>query len=715
MTLLVWLVIVGPLVIHPLITEHFRAHYRDRVGEPPGAGGGGGGGGNGTKVKVGELLKDNTTLEHKKLEEIHHRVLEELKQENKTKFERKEEEAAKHREEDGGEGEDAEPIEMSGGGEGGDPAAAEEGAEGEERKEDGAAESSLPEDLPEEAKVLIEEAAAQETVEDAAAHVMDSAIESGQVAQTQEGMERMWSLAEHVIRKWISQHPVGPGGTSVAVLEPEAHDHQLRFLGDVPESKNVALRLFSHIEKLPLVSTHAQVSPHVLLDKGHSGVTAFGDPVDLFVMHNLDVLRIMHSQGVSLEGLGVSVNPSSNATVETDPRVIWQNFADNFFRLRGTTSSLWVREAFRDVFHVNEVLDSENAQEVYDMILEQLSSREFSPSALLEEFNIEVLCSKNPATANLSIYSEAEEQLGKKLRPTFHPDNLFRLRNPGWKGDVQLLAELTGVDIASYAEFLEALKLRRREFKERGAVATDHETEFPHAEWRSDEEMESYFAAAMARRDISPKQEAHFKAHMLMEMAKMSTEDRLVMQLHTGIRENHDRNTFTMYKHGVSEELKRINDMPASIDFSSGLYDLLNEFGNHPNFTLVLFSSDESTYTRALGPLAGHYPAVKVGAPWWFLSSPRAMRKFLTEIVEIAGIQNLAGFNDDASMLLALPLRHLLWRRVVASWAAGLVVNGEVEYSEASDITFSLAYGLAKDTYNLGAAEGPTGPTSAAE
>ena len=497
--------------------------------------------------------------------------------------------------------------------------------------------------------------------------------------------------------------PLAEPSTALAIPQPKVHPNPaLRFFAsDNTDQRNIAVDLFQSVEGLPLVCPHANFAPELIGEEsGHdSGVKAFGDPVEIFIRNNHPALRLLQSQGLPLEKLGVLAG-GEEADVETDPRQIWQTFAENFHRLRGTPSNLWIREAFRGIFRMNEILNGRNAQRLYDRILTQLNSKEFTPLAVFQSLNVEVLCTTESATSNLTVYRDIYNKTGSfKLRPTFLPDRLFNLRDPHWKEEVQLLGEMTGIAISSYNEFVDALQVRRGEFKELGAVSTDHETAMPVAKWRTIEEMESYFQAAMSRREITRKQEANFQAHMLMEMARMSTQDRLVMQLHTGIHKGHDKRP--LGESDLFSGIPRLQDMPAASDFSGGLQELLNEFGHHPNFTLVLFTPDESTYTRELGPLAGHYPAVRVGAPWWFLSSPRAMRKYLTEIVEVAGIHNLAGFNDDAGMLLSMPLKHALWRRVISNWAAGLVVQGEIAYQEALQVVYQLAYAQAKLTYNL--------------
>ena len=503
-------------------------------------------------------------------------------------------------------------------------------------------------------------------------------------------------------RTGVFEWPVAEPSKALAIPQPKVFPNPaLRFFSDNTDQRSIAVDLFQSIEGLPLVCPHANFAPELLGEEsGHdSGVKAFGDPVEIFIRNNHPALRLLQSQGLPLEKLGVLAG-GEEADVQTDPRQIWQTFAENFHRLRGTPSNLWIREAFRGIFRTSEILNERNAQRLYDRILAQLNSKEFTPLAVFQSLNVEVLCTTESATSNLTVYRDVYEKTGSfKLRPTFLPDRLFNLRDPQWKEEVQILSEMTGMAITSYNEFVEALQVRRREFKELGAVSTDHETAMPVAKWRTIEEMESYFQAAMSRREITRKQEANFQAHMLMEMARMSTQDHLVMQLHTGIHKGHDRRP--LGETDLFPSIPRLQDIPAASDFSGGLQGLLNEFGHHPNFTLVLFTPDESTYTRELGPLAGHYPAVRVGAPWWFLNSPRAMRKYLTEIVEVAGINNLAGFNDDAGMLLSMPLKHTLWRRVISNWAAGLVVQGEIVYQEALQIVYQLAYEQAKLTYNL--------------
>jgi glucuronate isomerase len=175
----------------------------------------------------------------------------------------------------------------------------------------------------------------------------------------------------------------------------------------------------------------------------------------------------------------------------------------------------------------------------------------------------------------------------------------------------------------------------------------------------------------------------------------MSAEDGLVMQLHPGSWRNHNRLIFEAF--GPD----RGCDIPVATEFTRNLRALLNKFGNHPNFRLVLFTLDESTYSRELAPLAGHYPAVRLGPPWWFHDSIQGMLRFRQRATETAGIYNTAGFNDDTRAFASIPARHDLARRVDSSFLAGLVARHIIEMEEAGEMIVDLACNLARDAYRL--------------
>jgi glucuronate isomerase len=397
---------------------------------------------------------------------------------------------------------------------------------------------------------------------------------------------------------------------------------------------------------------------------------------------------------VAMEDLGV---PARDGTpVETDHRRIWQRFAENFHLFRGTPTGLWLQDELVNVFGVEEKLTGESAQRVYDHIAEKLSSPEFTPRTLFERFNVEVLCTTDGATDTLERHKKLrDEGWGERVRPTFRPDALVNLDAEGWGESVKKLSEVSGVDVIGYRSFVEALEERRAFFKEMGTVATDHAALTPYAERLSDAEAEEIFARALCS-EVGGDDADRFTAHMLMELARMSVEDGLVMQLHVGSLRNHNEIVFGRF--GIDKGA----DIPVATEWTRNLGPLLNEYGSDPRFRLVVYTLDESTYSRELAPLAGHYPGLSLGAPWWFFDSPLGMRRYLDAVVETAGVRNLAGFNDDTRAFASIPARHDVWRRVVSDWLAGLVTTGVVDDEDAREMAWDLAYGQAKSTYRLG-------------
>ena len=188
---------------------------------------------------------------------------------------------------------------------------------------------------------------------------------------------------------------------------------------------------------------------------------------------------------------------------------------------------------------------------------------------------------------------------------------------------------------------------------------------------------------------------SRFTAHMLMEMARMSIEDGLVMQLHPGSLRNHNEVIFQKFG------LDKGADIPIQTEYTQNLRPLLNKYGNDSRLTLILFTLDETTYSRELAPLAGHYPALKLGPPWWFFDSLNGMARYFDRVMETAGIYNTAGFNDDTRAFCSIPARHDLWRRASADWLAGLVARHIIDMNDAKEMIQDLAVNLAKRAYKL--------------
>jgi glucuronate isomerase len=402
---------------------------------------------------------------------------------------------------------------------------------------------------------------------------------------------------------------------------------------------------------------------------------------------------MLYSQGIALESLGV---PRANGKIaDYDPREAWQLFAENYYLFRGTPTGMWLNDKFANVFGVTDKLTGENAQEIYDHIDAKLKLPKFTPRQLYEEFNIEVLASTDAATNTLDNHQKIQESgWGGRILPTFRPDALANLNNPCWRSSIQELEEVSGMAIVDYDSFITALESQRAFFKSMGATSTDHA-----ALTALTLELTHYEADAISQKalrgDVSEEEIVRFNAGILLDMARMSVEDGLVMQLHVGSFRNHYPAVFRRFG------LDKGADIPITIEFTKNLKPLLDCFGNDPHLTLILFNLDESTYSRELVPLAGHYPAIKLGPPWWFHDSLNGIRSYFELVMETAGVYNTVGFNDDTRAFSSIPARHDLWQRAACDWGAGLLVRHVVDESDAHQITEALSYSLAKNAYKL--------------
>ncbi|HEU0299390.1 MAG TPA: glucuronate isomerase, partial [Longimicrobium sp.] len=411
------------------------------------------------------------------------------------------------------------------------------------------------------------------------------------------------------------------------------------------------------------------------------------------------IFRMLYSRGVPMEAMGV---PSRDGTpVETDPRRIWQTFAEHRHLFRGTPTGAWLDHELYDLFGVRVRLDGRTAQRVYDQVAERLASPEFRPRALFERFDIEVLATTDAAADSLQHHRALRESgWGGRVIPAFRPDAVFRIAAPEWGRELAALAAAANAPIGDYAQLVAALEARRAFFRSMGATSTDHAVVEPWTERLPDAEAGRLFQRAL-RGEATAADQRRFEAHMLMEMARMSTRDGLVMQLHPGALRDHNERVF--HRFGLDKGA----DIPVPTEYTRNLRSLLNEYGNDPRLTLVLFTLDESAYARELAPLAGHYPAVRLGPPWWFHDSIQGMVRFREQTTETAGIYNTAGFNDDTRAFCSIPARHDLSRRVDASWLAGLVARHVVAMRDAREMARALAYDLARETYRLDVVDEP--------
>ncbi|HEV8398256.1 MAG TPA: glucuronate isomerase [Gemmatimonadales bacterium] len=461
-----------------------------------------------------------------------------------------------------------------------------------------------------------------------------------------------------------------------------------RFFDSDPAIRRVARALYEETRALPIVSPHGHVDPRILAENA-----PFPDPASLIVQPDHYILRLLYAHGVRLEDVGVRRRDAG--PVETDPRKVWQRFADHYYLFRGTPTAAWLDYELHEVFGIRERVSTDTAPRIYDDIREKLGSPEFRPRALFERFNIEVLATTDAASDMLD-YHRAIRESGWKGRviPTFRPDALFRIASSSWPKALDALGRVDGEPVRDYLGFVRALADRRAYFKSLGATATDHAVVEPFTAALPGEEAERLFHLA-CQGDVTAADERRFMAHLLMEMARLSLEDGLTMQIHAGSLRDHNRLVFERF--GPD----RGGDIPVATEFTRNLRPLLNAYGNDARLTLVLFTLDESTYSRELAPLAGHYPAVRLGPPWWFFDSMEGMRRFRERTTETAGVYKTAGFNDDTRAFCSIPARHDLARRVDANYLAGLVVRHVIDENDARPMARALAYDLAKQTYHL--------------
>ena len=460
--------------------------------------------------------------------------------------------------------------------------------------------------------------------------------------------------------------------------------HEDRLFPADPETRGVARRLYKSIHDLPIISPHGHTQAAWFADN-----EPFPNPAKLFVQPDHYVYRMLYSQGVSMDDLEIGVPEMK------DPRRVWHIFAEHYHLFRGTPTRMWLDYAFQESFGLTERLSAKTADHYFDTIAEKLSTPEFLPRALYERFRLEVLATTDSPLESLSDH-EAIRDSGWKARiiPTFRPDSVIDPEFAGFRANVARLGEITGEDTGSFQGYLEALRKTRARFKKLGGTATDHGHPTARTANLPPEEASALFRQVISKTADATQQEL-FRAQMLTEMAGMSVADGLVMQIHPGSSRNHNRQIFERYGRDTGA------DIPTATDYVHALRPLLDRYGNEPGFTLILFTLDESTYSRELAPLAGHYPSLLLGPPWWFHDSPEGMQRFRESVTETAGFYNTAGFNDDTRAFLSIPARHDVARRMDAAFLAKLVVEHRIDEDEAFDLALELTDKLVRTAYKL--------------
>jgi glucuronate isomerase len=461
-----------------------------------------------------------------------------------------------------------------------------------------------------------------------------------------------------------------------------------RFFDSDPAVRSIARELYDGVKNLPLVSPHGHVEPRLFSEN-----KPFPDPTELILIPDHYAYRMLYSQGVPIESLGI---PTADGTpVETDHRKIWQVFGEQYYLFSGTPTGVWLNHELSSVFGIDEKLTGESAMRIYDHIDERLKTPEFLPRALFERFRIEVLSTTDGAADTLEHHLAIRASGWKgNIVPCFRPDAVVNFATPGWKQNVEQLGRASGIEARSYPSYIQALENRRAFFKSMGAVSTDQGVESPLTHELSPSEAETLFLRALAGQTAKGDAES-FIAHMLMEMARMSIEDGLVMQIHPGSFRNHNRKIVERF--GPDKGC----DIPVQTEYTRNLHALLNRYGNDSRLSLIVFTLDETAYARELAPLAGHYPAMKLGPPWWFHDSIEGMTRFRRQTTETAGIYNTAGFNDDTRAFLSIPARHDLSRRMDSNFLAGLVARHVIDMEDARVMSRALAYDLVKKAYKF--------------
>ena len=452
-------------------------------------------------------------------------------------------------------------------------------------------------------------------------------------------------------------------------------------------ARSVAAKLYEVERDLPIISPHGHTDPQWFADN-----KPFPNPAALFIQPDHYIFRMLYSQGITLESLGV---PQVDGKQSADPREVWRIFAKNYYLFRGTPTRLWIDYAFQEQFGLKDRLSPGNADEYYDLIDKKLQTPEFLPRALFEQFNIEVLSTTDTATDSLEFHKKIKASGWKgRVLPTFRPDAVVDAEYLGFKENLEKLGEVSGEDVSSWKGYLNALRKRRAYFIENGATATDHghltamTADLPLSEATA--LYERIYTGKFSHADVEL-----FQAQMLTELAGMSVEDGLTMQLHPGSIRNHNRKVYEKFGRDKGA------DIPSPTEYVRSLKPLLDKYGNDPNFTFILFMLDESTISRELAPLAGHYPCLRLGPPWWFHDSPEGMMRFREQATETAGFYNTVGFNDDTRAFLSIPARHDVARRVDCAFLGRLVAEHRLDEDEAFEVAQDLTVNLVRKAYKL--------------
>ncbi|WP_298455420.1 glucuronate isomerase [uncultured Cellulomonas sp.] len=463
--------------------------------------------------------------------------------------------------------------------------------------------------------------------------------------------------------------------------------HPDRLLPTEPSTREVARRLYGAVRDLPIISPHGHVDPGTLLHD-----TPFADPAALFVTPDHYVTRLLHASGVRLDDLGVGRGPLA----EDEARAVWRRLCSHWDAFRGTPVRYWLESELADIFEVTVRPSADTADDIYDTIADRLARPEYRPRALYERFGISLLATTDDPVDDLAAHAAlaADPTWHGRVIPTFRPDRYLEVGTPGWAGHVTRLGESAGVDTGTLAGWIAAMEARRTHFAEHGARSSDHSHEDVGTQPLDAAEAERIYRAGVAG-TARVDEAVALRRHLLLEMARMATEDGLTMTLHPGVRRGHHGPTLRSFGPDTG------HDIPLRGDFTDPLRPLLERFGTHPNLRLVLFTLDETVFSRELAPLAGFYPSVYVGAPWWFLDAPEAVRRWRSAVTESAGLSKTSGFIDDTRAFCSIPARHDMARRLDSGFLAQLVTEHRLDEDEALAAAVDLVSGRPREVFGL--------------
>jgi glucuronate isomerase len=473
----------------------------------------------------------------------------------------------------------------------------------------------------------------------------------------------------------------------MATTAPALRLHPDRLLPPEPGVRAIARRLYEVVRDLPILSPHGHVDPRLLLDD-----EPFADPASLLVTPDHYVTRLLHASGVPLDALGVG----RGQLAEAEAREVWRQLCSHWDAYRGTPVRYWLEAELAEIFEVSVRPSAETADAIYDQVADRLAKDGYRPRALYDRFRIQVLATTDDPCDDLSAHAAltADPTWSGRVVPTFRPDRYLEPAQPGWREAVARLGEAAEVDTGDYAGFVGAMETRRRYFIEHGAVSADHS----HLDVRTDPlepaEAARIYRGALAG-EATEAEAVALRRHLLLEMARMSCDDGLVMTLHPGVRRGHHGPTTAAFGPDTG------NDIPIRVEFTDALRPLLERYGTHPNLHLVVFTLDETVFSRELAPLAGFYPTVYVGVPWWFLDAPDATRRFRAAVTETAGFSRTSGFVDDTRAYCSIPARHDMSRRIDAGWLAQLVAEHRLDEDEATETALDLVTGRPREVFKL--------------